>query len=166
MTIIFIINLFSCSPLRHYKAVSTDISVTEQKRLVIAPWVALNFPVKATKGDTVELLVIDTVEVHYIDTQLITYDLRENMSITDTPKTIIKERIITKTITRIITDTVEGTAGIDAIRRQLSVCSEKYLKAEEVAKTATAKKDKWFWLFIAACGIIAGGIIAKVKGIL
>ena len=151
--------LFGCSPLKPYKKVATDISVTEQKRLVIAPWVALNFPPKITKGDTVDILVVDTVELHAVDTLLV-YTPGDTVV-----KHAVRERVITKTITRTITDTVEGTATVDAIRRQLSVCSDKYLKAEETAKTATAKKDKWFWLFIAACGIIAGGIIAKVKGI-
>lgn len=161
--IICILLLASCSPLRHYKKVATDLIVTPEKKAVIAPWIALNFPFtpQYSKPDTTEILVIDTVQLYSTDTL---HDVTNLVQ--------FRDRIVTKTVTRTIRDTIkfESTAVTDNLRRQLAVASERNgqvhtqkEQAEAATKAAKSKNRNLIYILIALGAMLLTSIYLHIK---
>jgi hypothetical protein len=161
--IICILLLASCSPLRHYKKVATDPNVTPEKKAVIAPWVVLNFPFQPTysKPDTVDILIVDTIQLYSTDTL---HDVKNLVQ--------FRDRIVTKVVQRTIRDTVkfESTATIDAIRRQLSIANERNgqvhtqkEQAEAATKAAKSKNRNLIYILIALGAMLLTSIYLHIK---
>lgn len=146
--IMFLILLIGCNPLRHYEKVAIDTDVTATKKKVIAPFVALHFPVetKYVKGDTV--IETDTLSLH--DTTYI-----------NKMDTITQRITLTKVIHKKTTDTIymsneaERFALRELITRQTTEmeAKDKIIK-EYKQKIKDAAADK-FWMMAA---IIALGL--------
>lgn len=137
-----------CNPLRHYEKVAIDTDVTTAKKKVIAPFVALHFPVetKYVKGDTI--IETDTLSLH--DTTYI-----KKMD------TITQRITLTKVIHKKTTDTIymsneaERFALRELITRQGTEmeAKDKIIKEyKQKIKDAAAQK---FWMMVA---IIALGV--------
>ena len=140
--ILFLFILFGCNPLRHYNKVATDPDVTMTKKNIIAPWVALHFPVetKYVKGET----IIETDTLNILDTTYI-----------KAMDTVIKKITVTKVINKRTIDTIymvneaERFALRNIITRQGAdiEAKDKMIK-EYKTKLTKAASDK-FWMMVA-----------------
>lgn len=114
----------ACSPTRHYQKVATDTEVTPQKKTIIAPWVAMNFPPKErVKSDTVyETLIVQNQEALLELADIIDSLLLKNP---DTIYQLLKEKCKTKVIQRTIRDTISqmDAATEHFLRSQLEMIS-------------------------------------------
>lgn len=146
--ILLIIFLMGCNPLRHYNKVATDPDVTMTKKKVIAPFVALHFPVetKYVKGDTV--IETDTLSLH--DTTYI-----------NKMDTVTQRITLTKVIHKKTTDTIymsneaERFALRELITRQVTEMEAKDKIIKEYKQKIKDAAEQKFWMMVA---IIALGL--------
>ena len=161
--------LFSCSPTRHWRAVATDKKVTEEKRAIIAPKVAILFPAREifipgqviTKTDTV--VDIDQVLEMAAVVDSLLFLIKPDVNIDSLRKTILsrfKPRTVRVTQTSIDTIQVPNAAREYALQSEIEqrngeiaqLKGDKVILEKSVAKLEKEVKkwyeDKWFWLFV------------------
>jgi hypothetical protein len=160
---VIIFLLVSCSSVRHWKKVATDVDVTPYKKSLIAPKMAVLFPpqVKHVPGETV--VKVDTVINERYEV------IRDTVTGVDT---VVKyrERTVTKEVRIVDTVFQVDAATLYATQQELAVCGSNNaaLRADNTQLTTTANKavkrrNTWLWAFIGACVALAGSIYLLFK---
>jgi len=174
-TVTIFLLLFGCNTERHWQKVATDTNVTQRKKAIIAPKVAILFPAREIYLPGEKIITRDTVvdvegiiELNSIIDSLLYY------SNNDSIRTIILERFkpVKVIVREKVVDTiyVPETAKLYSLVNDLEVCevsnvnlAVKLENEQQRSNELTKSKHFWLWWFIGACVILAGSIYLNFK---
>lgn len=152
----------SCSPLRHWKAVATDTRITEEKKAIIAPMVALEFPVQShyVKGE--DIIRIDTAYKFIRD-----LDTLDRVSVDTVTVTIRKFIRSVDTLYQMDEATRLRMAQELAQSYAEGVTLRVQKEAAESALNALKSKERKLWGAIVTLSVVLIGLIyLRFRGIL
>lgn len=146
----FLIGLFlllGCNNLKHYQKVAADPDVTLEKKRILAPWIAMNFPPMIVTKPGKEVVKVDTVyDQKAVDSlSRVVRDLIKDTaginvdSLINAVKKLCVPRTKYELIVRVDTTTVIDNVQLEAARYDLYQCNKGVIKLQSEKQTLEKK---------------------------